>query len=85
MRGGTNSLLSGLAPRRTASMIHGIGGIEGRRVVTWSLRSVLILVAVILFVISAVGAFKADFDLLALGLAFFAAAFIVPERGLGRM
>lgn len=50
-----------------------------------TLRSVLILVAVILFVIAAVGAFKADFDLLALGLAFFAAAFIVPERGLGRM
>jgi len=66
-------------------MIDAFGGIEGRRVVTWSLRSVLILVAVILFVISAVGAFKADFDLLALGLAFFAAAFIVPERGLGRM
>jgi len=49
-----------------------------------SLRSVLILIAVILFIVAAIG-FKSDINLIAVGLAFFAAAFIVPERGFGRM
>ena len=49
-----------------------------------SLRSILILVAVILFVAAAIG-FKTDVNLLAAGLAFFAAGFIVPDRSLGRM
>jgi hypothetical protein len=57
---------------------------KGGAFVNMTLRSVLILVAVILFIVSAIG-FKTDVNLLAIGLAFFAASFIVPERGLGRM
>lgn len=48
---------------------------------TLTLRSVLILVAVILFIVVALGV-DTTIDLTALGLAFFAAAFIVPDRGL---
>ena len=48
---------------------------------TLSLRSVFILVAVILFVISAFG-FDANINLVAIGLAFFAGSFIVGDRGL---
>ena len=48
---------------------------------SWSLKSLLILIAVIVFIVAAIGV-KVDINLIALGLAFFAAAFIVPERNL---
>lgn len=51
---------------------------------TLTIRSLLLLVAVILFLAAAVGYSMRDFSLQSLGLAFFAAAFIVPERTLGR-
>jgi hypothetical protein len=51
---------------------------------SWTLKSVLILIAVIVFIVDAVGV-KVDINLLAIGLAFFAAAFIVPDRNLNRM
>jgi hypothetical protein len=53
----------------------------GGCVVSWTLKSVLILVAVIVFIVAAIGV-KVEINLIALGLAFFAAAFIVPERNL---
>ena len=49
-----------------------------------TLRSILILVAVILFIAVAIG-IKTDVNLTAVGLAFFAAGFVVPDRGVGRM
>lgn len=49
-----------------------------------TLKSILILIAVIVFVVAAIG-IKVDVNLIAVGLAFFAAAFIVPDRGVGRM
>jgi hypothetical protein len=49
--------------------------------VTLTLRSVLILVAVILFIVVAIGV-DTTLNLTALGLAFFAGAFIVPDRNL---
>ena len=77
----------GWAPDRPASMIvldPPTWDQVGRRIVNLSLRSILILVAVILFVAVALG-IKTDVNLLAVGLAFFAAGFVVPDRGLGRM
>jgi Ca2+/Na+ antiporter len=53
----------------------------GGCLVSWTLKSVLILIAVIVFVVDAIGV-KVDINLIALGLALFAAAFIVPERNL---
>lgn len=53
----------------------------GGCLVSWTLKSVLILVAVIVFIVAAIGV-KVDINLIALGLAFFAVAFIVPERNL---
>ena len=50
---------------------------------SWTLKSALILVAVIVFIVAAIGV-KVDVNLIAVGLAFFAAAFIVPERNLRR-
>jgi hypothetical protein len=58
----------------------GVGG----GLVSWTLKSVLILVAVVLFVVAAIGV-NTGFNLLAIGLACFAGAFIVPDRGVGRM
>lgn len=49
-----------------------------------SLRSIFFVVAVILFVAVALGV-KVDVNLTAVGLAFFAAGFVVPDRGVGRM
>lgn len=48
---------------------------------TLTLRSAFVLIAVILFVVSAFG-FDANIDLVAIGLAFFAGSFIVGDRGL---
>jgi hypothetical protein len=56
----------------------------GGCLVSWTLKTVLILIAVILFIVAAVG-IKVEVNLIALGLAFFAAAFIVPDRSLRRM
>lgn len=56
----------------------------GGCLVTWTLKTVLILIAVIVFIVAAVG-IKVEINLIALGLAFFAAAFIVPEGSLRRM
>ena len=49
---------------------------------TWSLRSILLLVAVVLFVLAAVGVALGDVSLVPLGLAFFAAAFLIGDGGL---
>ena len=47
------------------------------------LRSILLIVAVILFVLAAVGINVGDIGLVPIGLAFFAAAFIVGDGGFG--
>jgi hypothetical protein len=47
-------------------------------------RSLLLLIAVILFVLAAVGIDVAGISLVALGLACFAGSFVVPETALGR-
>jgi hypothetical protein len=46
------------------------------------IRSILLLVAVVLFVLAAVGINLGDINLMALGLAFFAGAFLVGDGGL---
>lgn len=46
------------------------------------LRSILLIVAVVCFVLAAVGVGVGDISLLPLGLAFFAAAFLVGDGGL---
>ena len=50
---------------------------------TLTLRSLLLLIAVILFVLDAVGVSIGGLDTIALGLALFAAAFLVPDTALG--
>jgi hypothetical protein len=50
---------------------------------TLTLRTLLLLVAVIVFVIAALGVHVGDVSLVALGLAFFAGAFLVPETAIG--
>jgi hypothetical protein len=47
-------------------------------------RSLLLLVAVILFVLAAVGVEVSAISLVPLGLACFAGSFVVPDRALGR-
>jgi len=49
-----------------------------------TLRTLCLLVAVILFVIDAIGVDVKGISLLALGLAFFAGSFLVPDRSLRR-
>jgi hypothetical protein len=46
------------------------------------LRSILLIVAVVCFVLAAVGVAVGDLSLMPLGLAFFAAAFLVGDGGL---
>ena len=48
-----------------------------------SIRSILLLVAVVLFVLAALGVSLGDVNLTPLGLAFFAGAFLVSEGGFG--
>lgn len=48
-----------------------------------TLRSVFLLIAIVLFVLAAFGVKVSDISLVALGLAFFAGAFLVPETNLG--
>lgn len=47
----------------------------------FTLRSILLLVAVICFVLAAIGIGLGNISLTALGLAFFAGAFLVGEGG----
>jgi hypothetical protein len=47
-----------------------------------SVRSILLLVAVVLFVLAAVGVGLGGISLVPLGLAFFAAAFLLGDGGL---
>jgi hypothetical protein len=47
------------------------------------IRSILLLVAVVLFVLAALSISLGDINLLALGLAVFAGAFLVGEGGFG--
>ena len=47
-----------------------------------SVRSILLLVAVVLFVLAAVGVGFGEIGLVPLGLAFFAAAFLLGDGGL---
>jgi hypothetical protein len=46
------------------------------------LRSILLIVAIICFVLAAIGVGLGDVSLVPLGLAFFAAAFLVGDGGL---
>lgn len=48
-----------------------------------SIRSILLLVAVVVFVLAAFGVSLGTVGLIPLGLAFFAGAFLVSEGGLG--
>ena len=47
-----------------------------------TVRSLLLLAAVILFVLAAVGIDVSGISLVALGLACFAGSFVAPDRGL---
>jgi hypothetical protein len=47
-------------------------------------KTLLIIIAVVIFIIAAIGIDTGDLSLIALGLAFFAAAFVVPDRALDR-
>lgn len=49
-----------------------------------TIRSLCLIIAVVLFVIAALGVDIGRISLVALGLAFFAAAFIVPDTTVGR-
>lgn len=46
-----------------------------------SIRSILLLVAVVIFVLAAFGVSLGEISLVPLGLAFFAGAFLVSEGG----
>ena len=50
---------------------------------TLTVRTLLLLIAVIVFVLAAVGLDLGDVNVVALGLALFAAAFLVPDTALG--
>ena len=45
------------------------------------LRSILLIVAIVLFVLAAIGVGLGDISLIPLGLAFFAGAFLVTDGG----
>ncbi|MEA2578712.1 MAG: hypothetical protein QOD78_2300 [Chloroflexota bacterium] len=47
-------------------------------------RTLLLLVAVILFVLAAVGVDVSGISVIPLGLACFAGSFLVPDRAIGR-
>lgn len=49
---------------------------------TWGISEILLLVAVICFVLAAIG-LDVKVSLIAVGLAFFAASFLVPNRRVG--
>jgi hypothetical protein len=49
-----------------------------------TLRTLCLLIAVILFVVAALGVDVRGISLVSLGLAFFAAGFLVPETTLSR-
>lgn len=46
-----------------------------------TIGSILLIVAIICFVLAAIGIALGDFGLVPLGLAFFAASFLVGDRG----
>jgi len=50
--------------------------------VNLGLRSILLIVAIVCFVLAAIGIGLGDIGLVPLGLAFFAAAFLVGDGGL---
>ena len=50
---------------------------------TLTFRTLLLLLAVLLFVLAAIGVSLGEINITALGLALFAAAFIVPDTVLG--
>ncbi len=50
---------------------------------TWSLDAILLIIAIICFALAAIG-LDVRVNLIALGLAFFAASFLVPGGLLGR-
>jgi uncharacterized membrane protein len=49
-----------------------------------TIRSLLLIIAVVLFVVAAFGVDVSGISLVALGLALFAASFIVPDTVVGR-
>jgi hypothetical protein len=48
---------------------------------TWGIAEILLLIAVICFLLAAIG-LDVNVSLVAVGLAFFAASFLVPNRGI---
>jgi|tagenome__1003787_1003787.scaffolds.fasta_scaffold13524481_1 hypothetical protein len=50
---------------------------------TLTIRTLCLLIAVILFIVAAIGVDVRGISLTALGLAFFAASFLVPDTMLG--
>jgi uncharacterized membrane protein len=56
----------------------------GGRSMKLTIRTLLLLIAVILFVIAAFGVDVRGISLIAAGLAFFAASFIAPDTAVGR-
>ncbi len=50
---------------------------------TLTIRSILLLIAVVLFVLAAIGVGLGDISLVALGLACFAGSFLAPDTVVG--
>jgi hypothetical protein len=50
---------------------------------TLTIRSILLLIAVLLFVLDGLGVAIGGLDTIALGLAFFAASFLAPDTAVG--
>jgi hypothetical protein len=64
-------------------MAHDAGDpLQKEGVMNLGLRSILLIIAVICFVLAAIGIGLGDIGLVALGLAFFAGAFLVGDGGL---
>jgi hypothetical protein len=65
-------------------MIQAFGAPSTEDYMQLTVRTLCLLIAVILFVIAALGVDVRGISLVALGLAFFAGAFLVPDTVLGR-
>src|SRR3954454_5342927 len=68
---------------------RGAGGRSGathaaEAIMPFTIRSILLLIAVIVFIAVAIGVRAGDVSLTAVGLALFAASFLVPDTIVGR-
>ena len=55
--------------------------VNSRMRMTWGISEILLLIAIICFVLAAIG-LDVKVSLVAIGLAFFAASILVPNRGI---